>query len=71
MTKTEKLIIGAEKLGWKKVESKSGKYKTFEKDGYNKLFIGRKGAIRYGKNSSSSRNVAPTFEEILLNSFDS
>jgi len=58
MTKTEQLINGVLKSGYKEIKSKSGKYRTFILPGQSpdflKLFIGRNAALRYGKTVSKS-----------------
>jgi len=57
-TITEKAIEFATLCGYKEIYGKSGKYRTFTKEGViNKIFIGKRGAFRYGKVSSKSRSV--------------
>ena len=57
-TITEKVIELVTLCGYSEITSKSNKYKTFTKEGSDyKLFVGKKGAFRYGKVSSKSRSV--------------
>ena len=49
--------------GYKEVESRSRKYRQFTKDENKKyIFVGRRGAVRYGKTVTGSVNIAYQFE---------
>ena len=64
----ERYIDALKAKGSVEVESKSRKYVTLtrpEQDG-TFYFIGKSGAIRYGKNSSSSTAASPNFKQRLL-----
>jgi len=57
-TVTEKLVEFITIRGYEEILSKSGKYRTFEKDYIvPKIFIGKRGAFRSGRTSSDSRSI--------------
>ena len=60
MTKQQTIIKYYELKGYKQIQSTSRKYITLEKPGQpdHKKFIGRNGAIRGGKNPSSSVSIS-------------
>jgi hypothetical protein len=60
MAKTiaEKLATVLLAQGYKELESRTRKYRTFQKEGESeKLFVGKSGALRKGTNSSSSLSI--------------
>lgn len=66
MTKQEKVVQLLTESGCKEVESRSGKYRTFERNSGPTdcpfWFVGRKGALRTGRNSSNSYSVSRLIE---------
>ena len=67
MTKQEKVVKLLTDNGCKEVESRSGKYRTFERNGGPVdcpfWFVGKKGALRTGRNSSSSYSMERLLEK--------
>ena len=61
MTKREKVVQLLTKCGCKEVESRSGKYRAFERKfgppDCPFWFVGKKGALRTGRNSSNSHSA--------------
>jgi len=58
MTKTEKVVKYLLDKGLVEVESKSRKYRTFEKSGSKNLyFVGKRAAVRTGKCISKSFSI--------------
>jgi len=57
-TRAEYLVRILKNHGWREIRSKSRKYRTFEHPDYPyKYFVGKHGALRRGKNVSSSISV--------------
>ncbi len=54
------------RLGYRRVEGRTAKYWTFTKDGYGHVFLGKSGAVRTGRNSSSSTACSSKFKRMLL-----
>ena len=54
-------------IGWSLINGASSKYKTFVKTGKDrKVFLGKSGAVRIGKNSTNSIPVQDRTKEILI-----
>lgn len=64
MTKTEKTIRGLLAVGFREVNTTSGKYRAFYKmdsDGKDRYyFVGRSGALRFCRTNTVSRSVSAT-----------
>lgn len=45
-SQTELMIEGVQAMGYAEAKSPSGKYRMFQKDGQNYLFVGKSGALR-------------------------
>jgi hypothetical protein len=58
MTQAEQLAIGLERCGYREVISRSKKYRTFERgEEQYRYFVGKAGALRFGKNADDSASV--------------
>lgn len=70
MTKTEQLARGLEAMGYKEVASRSGKYRTFHKEGvrFPYLFLGKGAALRgnVAKRSSDSYSLTDKTKEMFI-----
>jgi len=71
LTNTNALIIAILGRGWKEVESRTSKARTFSKDVHGKkLFVGRAGSCRYGVCYSKSNPVSRrSYQAMLLEGF--
>jgi hypothetical protein len=68
MTIASQLIAALETAGYKEIDTRSSKYKAFEKPGISqRLFVGKSGALRIGRSSSQSRSLTgTTYYRMLL-----
>lgn len=70
MTKTEQLIRGLLASGYKETSSRSGKYRTFHKEGarFAYLFVGKSAALRgsTANRSSDSFSLSDRTKEELI-----
>lgn len=67
ITKSDKLAAALVKLGHEEIPSKSGKYRTFKRDGLITLyFVGKNGALRSGPSASRSYSLVEDHKTMLL-----
>ena len=53
-------------MGFGEVESTSRKYRTFRSPKGTLYFLGKSGAVRFGKNASSSISLAESSKAVIL-----
>lgn len=58
MTKKEAIIEQLTSIGFERVETKSTKYVALKRPETKKVFVGRKGGMRYGHNVSDSISIS-------------
>lgn len=66
MTLLERFSNALERKGETKVQSRSDKYVTYTRSAGGFYFLGRSGAVRYGKCASKSFAASDKFKELLL-----
>ena len=66
MKKTELMVAFFKSKNYAEISSKSRKYRTFSSPTSHLLyFIGKHGAVRFGKTSSSSRSITEQIEKAM------
>ena len=57
LTETQKIINTIENFGFEEVPCRSKKYRQFKVSEKNSLFVGKRGALRYGRVATKSMSV--------------
>lgn len=68
----ERYAVGAEAMGFKRIETRSERYWVYRKPDWGFLFLGKAGAVRGGKTArvAMSFPLSPKTKEVMLSKAD-
>lgn len=67
MTLRDRYVQAIKRRGFTEQESRSRKYRVFNKPGTVNFYLGKNGALRVGSTVADSRPVTESYKQLILN----